>query len=67
MMVTMRTDDRVLLIDVENTVGSVRPRVDVVRRRVTALIFAAGPVHHIVASYAPADPAAGRRRSPPEG
>jgi hypothetical protein len=57
MMMAMRAGDRVLLIDVENTVGSVRPRPDVVRRRVGALVSAAGPVHHVVASYAPDDPA----------
>jgi hypothetical protein len=52
-------NDRVLLIDMENAVGSIRPRAAVVRARVTALRAAAGDVHHVVACYSAADPAAG--------
>ncbi|KJE20121.1 hypothetical protein FF36_05612 [Frankia torreyi] len=54
----MQADDRVLLIDVENAVGSVRPRPELVRSRVRALVEAAGAVHHVVACYAQDDPAA---------
>jgi len=54
----MQPDDRVLLIDMENTVGSVRPRPAVVRARVRALQAAAGRVHHVVACYSAANPAA---------
>ncbi len=54
----MQPDDRVLLIDMENAVGSVRPRPVVVRARVRALQAAAGRVHHVVACYSAADPAA---------
>lgn len=45
-------DARVLLIDVDNVVGAVRPGETVVRARVGALLAAAGPVHHVVACYA---------------
>src|SRR5574341_1617546 len=54
----MDANDRVLLIDVENTVGPNRPRPALVRARVTALRAAAGTVHHTVACYSAADPSA---------
>ncbi|ACU36313.1 hypothetical protein KCV87_08150 [Actinosynnema pretiosum subsp. pretiosum] len=52
----MTTEDvRVLLIDLENAVGAIRPRPRVLRGRVTALLGAAGPVHHAIAGYSGAD------------
>jgi hypothetical protein len=54
----MHAEDRVLLIDVENSVGPVRPRPALVRARVGALRAAAGDVHHVVACYSATDPAA---------
>ncbi|WNV82920.1 hypothetical protein [Umezawaea sp. Da 62-37] len=48
-------EPRVLLIDLENSVGAVRPRRRVLLARVEALLAAAGPVHHAVAGYAGAD------------
>jgi hypothetical protein len=53
----MEAEDRVLLVDLENIVGSVRPKPDLVRARVGLLIDAAGPVHHVVAAWAQGDPA----------
>ncbi|GAA2698215.1 MULTISPECIES: hypothetical protein [Actinosynnema] len=52
----MTTEDvRVLLIDLENAVGAIRPRPRVLRGRVGALLGAAGPVHHAIAGYSGAD------------
>jgi hypothetical protein len=48
----VQPDDRVLLIDLENTVGSCRAKEALIRRRVGLLLSAAGPLHHAVASYA---------------
>lgn len=48
-------ESRVLLIDLENSVGAVRPRRRVLLARVEALLAAAGPVHHAVAGYGGAD------------
>jgi hypothetical protein len=48
-------EPRVLLIDLENSVGAVRPRRRVLLARVEALLAAAGPVHHAVAGYGGAD------------
>ncbi|GAB3214214.1 hypothetical protein GCM10027294_52720 [Marinactinospora endophytica] len=50
----MRADDRVLLIDVENVLGS-RPRN--AGERLAALLADVGPLHHAVAGYAAHDPA----------
>jgi hypothetical protein len=55
---TVDAGDRVLLVDLENAVGAVRPRPALVRARVTALRQAAGTVHHVVACYSATDPAA---------
>lgn len=46
--------DRVVLIDLENVVGF-RPRPRTLRIRVTALLEAARPRHHVVAAYAGAE------------
>ncbi|QFZ20453.1 hypothetical protein [Saccharothrix syringae] len=43
------------MIDLENSVGAVRPRRRVLQTRVEALLVAAGPVHHAVAGYGGAD------------
>ncbi|CAO5240216.1 hypothetical protein [Frankia sp. AgKG'84/4] len=59
----MQADDRVLLIDLENMVGLVQPRPDLVRARVHALLEAAGPVHHALASYAQGEPSSDRGAS----
>ncbi len=56
----MQAEDRVLLIDVENMIGSVRSRPDLVSARVRALLDAAGPVHHTLACYTQVDPAIDR-------
>lgn len=48
--------DRVLLIDLENVVGTVHVRPRVLRAKLRVLLQAAGPVHHALASYAQADP-----------
>lgn len=48
-------DPRLLLIDLENSIGAVRPRPRVLRARLGALLTAAGAVHHTVAGYAVAD------------
>ncbi|MGI9003765.1 MAG: hypothetical protein ACR2GH_19305 [Pseudonocardia sp.] len=48
----MTTEDtRLLLIDLENMVGTPGPRERPLRARVSALLAAAGPVHHAVAGY----------------
>lgn len=47
----MRPDERVVLIDLENMVGT-NPRTPVLRSKVTALLEAAGPYHHAVVAYA---------------
>ncbi|MCK9921180.1 hypothetical protein MXD61_04550 [Frankia sp. AgPm24] len=54
----MQEQDRVLLIDVENSVGSIRAHPDLVRRRIEVLLDAAGPVHHALACYAQDNPGA---------
>lgn len=46
-----------LLIDLENAVGTIHVRPRVLRTKVHALLQAAGPVHHALASYAQADTA----------
>lgn len=46
---------RLLIIDLENVVGPGHPRQRVLRSRITALLDAAGPVHHAVAGYAVTD------------
>lgn len=46
---------RLLLIDLENSIGSVRPRQRLLRSRIAALLAAARPVHHSVAGYAAPD------------
>ena len=46
---------RLLLIDLENSIGAVNPRERLLRTRVGALLAAAGPVHHAVAGYAVAE------------
>ncbi|ANZ39892.1 hypothetical protein BBK82_31480 [Lentzea guizhouensis] len=51
----MDATDKVLLIDVENAVGPNQPRPRVLRTRVSALVAAAGPVHHVMASYSHQD------------
>lgn len=43
---------RVLLIDSENFFGAISPRPRLLRARLTALLTAAGPVHHAVAAFA---------------
>ncbi|GAB2994264.1 hypothetical protein [Saccharothrix stipae] len=52
----MDAAQRVLLIDIENAVGSVNPRPDLVRARVGALVRAAGSVHPVLACYSQSDP-----------
>lgn len=47
----MQPDERVVLIDLENMVGT-NPRTPVLRSRVTALLEAAGPYHHAVVAFA---------------
>ncbi|MEU4807406.1 hypothetical protein [Actinosynnema sp. NPDC023587] len=54
-MTSAVVEPRVLLIDLENSVGAVRPRRRVLLARVEALLVAAGPVHHAVAGYGGAD------------
>ncbi|MFJ8965867.1 hypothetical protein ACIRG5_41410 [Lentzea sp. NPDC102401] len=46
-----------LLIDLENAVGTIHVRPRILRAKVHALLQAAGSVHHALASYAQADPA----------
>ena len=46
-----------LLIDLENAVGTIHVRPRVLRSKVHALLQAAGPIHHALASYAQADAA----------
>lgn len=48
----MRPVDRTWLLDLDNVIGSIRPRPRVLRTRVRALLEAAGPLHHAVAGYA---------------
>ncbi|MFT7841467.1 hypothetical protein Q5530_35480 [Saccharothrix sp. BKS2] len=52
----MEAAQRVLLIDLENMIGPVNPRPELVRGRITALVRAAGPVHHALACYARTEP-----------
>lgn len=53
----MQADARVVLVDLENMVGAVRPRPALVRACVAVLRAAAGPAHHALACYSTADPA----------
>lgn len=52
----VEASDRVLLIDLENAVGTIHVRSRILRAKVHALLQAVGPVHHALASYAQADP-----------
>ena len=49
--------DRVLLVDIENMIGPVRPAPAVIRRKMTALLEAAGDVHHTIACFGSSDSA----------
>ncbi|SEB47185.1 hypothetical protein SAMN04489727_2018 [Amycolatopsis tolypomycina] len=54
----LRSDDRTLLLDLEN-LGCVRLRPRPLRTRLAGLLAAAGPIHHAVAAYAVPDEADG--------
>lgn len=51
----MLADHRTLLIDLENVLGTPRPRASVLRAWAESLLQAAEPVHHAVAAYTAAE------------
>lgn len=51
----MLADHRTLLIDLENVLGTPRPRASVLRAWIEALLQTAEPVHHAVAAYTAAE------------
>ncbi|GLZ37910.1 hypothetical protein [Actinokineospora sp. NBRC 105648] len=55
MVIVLSDEVRVLLIDLENSVGGSTPRRRVLVARVEAVLAAAGTVHHVVAGYSGAD------------